>query len=92
MLQTVDPNMVLAWRDGFVEFSDTPLTDAVAEMNRHGGRKIVIADPRVGALKISGRFKLGEPERFLRTVSMLLPVRAVRVGETLEIRPSEPAR
>jgi len=92
MLQTVDLNMVLAWRDGFVEFSDTPLTDAVAEMNRHGGRKMVITDPRVGALKISGRFKLGEPERFLRTVSMLLPVRAVRVGDTLEIRSLEPAR
>lgn len=92
MLQTVDVGSVLAWRDGFVEFSDTPLTDAVAEMNRHGGRKMVIADPRVGALKISGRFKLGEPERFLRTVSMLLPVRAVRVGETIEIRSSEPAR
>ncbi len=39
MLQTVDPNMVLAWRDGFVEFSDTPLTDAVAEMNRHGAAR-----------------------------------------------------
>lgn len=87
-LQTVDVNAVLAWRDGFVEFSDTPLSDAVAEMNRHGGRKMVIADPSVGALKVSGRFKLGEPERFLRTVSMLLPVRAVRVGETLEIRPA----
>ena len=87
-LQTVDVNAVLAWRDGFVEFSDTPLSDAVAEMNRHGGRRMVIADPRVGALRISGRFKLGEPERFLRTVSMLLPVRAVRVGETLEIRPA----
>jgi transmembrane sensor len=49
---------------------------------------MVIADPSVGALKVSGRFKLGEPERFLRTVSMLLPVRAVRVGETLEIRPA----
>lgn len=85
-LQTVDVNAVLAWRDGFVEFSDTPLSDAVAEMNRHGGRKMVITDPSVGALKVSGRFKLGEPERFLRTVSMLLPVRAVRVGETLEIR------
>ena len=92
MLQTVDVGSVLAWRDGFVEFSDTPLSDAVAEMNRHGGRRMVIADPRVGALKISGRFKLGEPERFLRTVSMLLPVRAVRVGETMEIRSSEPTR
>ncbi len=86
MLQAVDPDTVLAWRGGFVEFSDTPLSDAVAEMNRHGGRRMVIADPRVAALKVSGRFKLGQPERFLRTVSMLLPVRAVRVGETLEIR------
>ncbi|WP_343698810.1 hypothetical protein [Caulobacter sp.] len=55
-------------------------------MNRHRGRRMVIADPRVGVLKISGRFKLGDPDRFLRTVAMLLPVRAVRVGDTLEIR------
>lgn len=88
MLQTVDVNSVLAWREGFVEFSDTPLSDAVAEMNRHGGRRIVIADPSLGSLRVSGRFKLGESERFLRTVSMLLPVRAVRVGETIEIRPA----
>lgn len=86
MLQTVDVSSVLAWREGFVEFSDTPLSDAVAEMNRHGGPQIVIADPGLGVLRVSGRFKLGEPERFLRTVSMLLPVRAVRVGETIEIR------
>ncbi len=86
LVEPVDLKSALAWRDGFVEFSDTPLSDAVAEMNRHGGRKMVIADPRVGALKVSGRFKLGEPERFLRTVSLLLPVRAVRVGDTIEIR------
>lgn len=85
-VERFDPSIALAWREGFVEFSDTPLTEAVAEMNRHGGRRIVIADPRVGALKISGRFKLGDPDRFLRTVAMLLPVRAVRVGDTLEIR------
>lgn len=85
-VERFDPTTALAWREGFVEFSDTPLSEAVAEMNRHGGRRMVIADPRVGALKISGRFKLGDPDRFLRTVAMLLPVRAVRVGDTLEIR------
>lgn len=86
IVEAADQKTALAWRDGFVEFSDTPLSQAVAEMNRHGGRRMVIADPRVGALKISGRFKLGEPERFLRTVSLLLPVRGVRVGDTIEIR------
>ncbi|WP_454715510.1 FecR family protein [Caulobacter segnis] len=85
-VERFDPVTALAWREGFVEFSDTPLSEAVAEMNRHGGRRMVIAEPRVGAMKISGRFKLGDSERFLRTVAMLLPVRAVRVGDTLEIR------
>jgi transmembrane sensor len=86
LVELPDPKSALAWRDGFVEFSDTPLSEAVAEMNRHGGPRMVIADPRVGALKVSGRFKLGQPERFLRTVSLLLPVRAVRIGDTIEIR------
>ncbi len=85
-VERFDPATALAWREGFVEFSDTPLSEAVAEMNRHGGRRMVIVEPRVGAMKISGRFKLGDSERFLRTVAMLLPVRAVRVGDTLEIR------
>ena len=85
-VEPFDLATAFAWRDGFVEFSDTPLADAVAEMNRYGGSKMVIVDPRVRALKVSGRFKLGEPERFLRTVSLLLPVRAVRVGDTIEIR------
>lgn len=81
-----DPKTALAWREGFVEFSDTPLSEAVAEMNRHGGQQLVIVDPSVGAMKISGRFKLGDPDRFMRTVALLLPVRAVPVGDTLEIR------
>jgi transmembrane sensor len=85
-VERFDPTTALAWREGFVEFSDTPLSEAVAEMNRYGGRRMVIADPRVGALKVSGSFKLGDPDRFLRTVAMLLPVRAVPVGDTLEIR------
>lgn len=87
-VEQFDPIAALAWREGFVQFSDTPLSEAVAEMNRYGGRRMVIADPRVGALKISGRFKLGDPDRFLRTVATLLPVRAVRVGDTLEVRPA----
>jgi len=84
-VERFDPKTALAWRAGFVEFSDTPLSDAVAEMNRYGGRRLVVADPRVGAMKISGRFKLGDPDRFMRTVALLLPVRAVPVGDTLEI-------
>lgn len=85
MLENVDLTAALAWRDGFVEFSDMSLSDAVAEMNRYGGHKMIIADPGVAPLKVSGRFKVGEPERFLRTVSLLLPLRVVQVGETLEI-------
>lgn len=85
-VERFDPTTALAWREGFVEFSDTPLSEAVAEMNRHGGRQMIIADPRIATLKISGRFKLGDPDRFLRTVAMLLPVQSVRVGDTIEIR------
>ncbi len=84
-VERFDPTTAMAWREGFVEFSDTPLLDAVAEMNRYGGPRMVIADPRLRTLKVTGRFKLGDPDRFLRTVALVLPVRAVHVGDTIEI-------
>jgi transmembrane sensor len=85
VIKVIDPDQALAWRQGYVEFSGTPLADAVVELNRHGGRRLVIGDATAGRLKISGRFRLGDNERFGRAASGLLPIRVVRRGEDLVI-------
>lgn len=62
------------WRDGLVAFDDTPLSEAVQEVNRYTTRPVVLASPEVGRLRISGTFRVAEPERFAHTVAELFPL------------------
>jgi transmembrane sensor len=76
------------WRRGLLNFEDQPLGDAVTEVNRHSPEQIVVRDPRVARLRISGQFKAGEGERFARTVAEIHPVRTVRRGGEIELVPA----
>lgn len=66
----------LSWRDGFLAFQDTTLAAAAAEFNRYNVRKILIADPSVGALRIGGSFRWSNAEGFVRLLEQGFPVRA----------------
>ena len=43
-------------------------------MNRYGGLPIVIADPAIAKLQISGLYTAGDSADFARSISLLLPV------------------
>lgn len=76
----------LAWRQGVVEFRDQPLSEAVMRLNRSTRAQIVIKDPKVAALRITGVFKTGDIKRFGRSVSEVLPVRMIqRDANTYEL-------
>ena len=80
----------LAWRGARVEFSDTPLAQAVTLMNRSGGRvagrpgiTLVIdpASPDLAAEPVSGLFRADNAETFVRMLELSLGVQAERRGE-----------
>ncbi|MCB1674665.1 MAG: FecR domain-containing protein [Halioglobus sp.] len=50
----------LAWRDGLLEFSDTPLADVVAQINRYSKLTVEITDPALAELKFGGIFRIGD--------------------------------
>ncbi|HWU79073.1 MAG TPA: FecR domain-containing protein [Caulobacter sp.] len=76
----------LAWKQGVVEFRDQPLSEAVGVLNRYTRAQIVIRDPEVAALRITGVFKTGDIKRFGRSVSEVLPVRMIaRDADTYEL-------
>jgi transmembrane sensor len=58
----------LSWRSGYVVFRETPLAEAAAELNRYNERKIVIQDPQVAAIRISGNFRATNFEAFVRLI------------------------
>lgn len=69
-----------AWRETSITFEDKPLSEVVAELNRHSATKLVVDDPKVAALRVTGRFRTGDPQRFLRTLAQVLPVRGEAAG------------
>lgn len=74
-----------AWRRGQTVFDDTPLGIAVGELNRYGGPRIVIDDPRVAALPISGVYAANAAD-FAEAIAALHGLRVERSGEELHIR------
>jgi transmembrane sensor len=63
-----------SWRSGVAVFEDTPLSEAVAEMNRYSTATITFADKAAGQHHLSGTFRTGNPERFARTMAELFPL------------------
>jgi transmembrane sensor len=75
-----------AWRQGFVEFDNEPLSKAVATLNRYTRAQVVIKDPKVATLRITGMFRTGDVQRFGRTIAAVLPVRLIkRDADTYEL-------
>lgn len=81
-----DLDEALAWKQTVVEFRDQPLSEAVGVLNRYTRVRIVIRDPKVAALRITGVFKTGDARRFGRSVAQVLPVRMIaRDVDTFEL-------
>lgn len=68
-LSPVDLESVLAWREGFLLFDDTPLDQAIIEVNRYAAKPIRVERSGIGSMKISGRFHAGDAEGFARLVA-----------------------
>lgn len=85
----------LAWRVPRIEFSDTPLARAVELMNTaprapgEGTRPRLVLDPAARELSrepVSGLFRAGNTEAFVRVLELSLGVRAERRGEEIVLR------
>lgn len=49
----------LAWQKGMIIFNDEALEDALAEIERYTPTKFVLADAKLGTMRVSGRFRTG---------------------------------
>lgn len=76
-IERVEVAGATAWQSGRLIFEDEPLALAVERVNRHVQRKIVLADTRARALRVSGVFKTAEADRFAEAVATYLPVAIV---------------
>ncbi len=78
-------DIATAWRRGQAMFSDMPLAAAAADLNRYGGPPLVIDDPKVGALRVSGVFATNDPQEFAQAVAALHNLRVEKSGDGLHL-------
>ena len=78
---------ITAWRRGELRFRDTPLSDAVAEVNRYGRQRVIVNDARLAGLPISGVFATDNPAEFAAAVAQLHGLRVQREGEAVLLAP-----
>lgn len=76
-----------AWRHGELRFRDTPLSEAVAEVNRYGGKRVIVNDARLASLPISGVFATANPTEFAAAVAQLHGLRVQPEGEAVLLTP-----
>lgn len=86
----IDTGKATSWRDGFVTFEETPLIDAIAEMNRYSTVRIVAADSALMQLKVNGVFRSGQQARFAEALEEYFPVEARRDGNLIVLKMSQP--
>lgn len=76
-LPLTDLQRQLTWRTGVLTFRETKLADAVAEFNRYSTRKLIVDDPTVAVLEISGVFRSNDIDSFVHLLERGFAVQAV---------------
>jgi len=74
LVRVADVGRVVSWRDGQIVFENERLDAAIAEMNRYSRRKVVLGDPQLASLKISGAFNAGDTHTFVEALTSYFPI------------------
>jgi len=67
-----------SWTRDILIFDNQPLSAVVSELNRYSDKKIVVADDNIRSTPISGTFRPGDIDSFVRTIQAY---RLARAGE-----------
>ncbi len=84
---SVDATGIAPWRDGRITFDNTPLVQALAELERYGHTGLIVRDEQVAALRLTGTFDPRRPANFMLALPKVLPVKLQPRGSSIEIAP-----
>lgn len=74
------------WRSGWLVFDDVPLSVALVEINAWRREPLVLADPVAGNARLTGSFRVDDPEGALRLIAPAARVNVRRGPLGLEVR------
>lgn len=62
----------LGWLDGVLVFHDQPLAAVLSELNRYYSGLIVLANPRLGQIRVSGNYRLDDPAAIAESLAKIV--------------------
>jgi transmembrane sensor len=74
VLPKADLEAATAWRQGKVIFRDRTLAEAVHRLNRYSHTQVVVDDPALAQMRVSGVFESGDAQAFAEAMQAYLPV------------------
>jgi len=87
LVHNTDAATTQAWRTGRLIFDNEPLARVAERMNDYSADKIVVGDPRTGAMRISGSFLAGRTQAFTDALETYYGLSISRSGKTLTVQP-----
>lgn len=73
------------WREGYLQFEETPLAAVIDDLNRYYEPQLEIADPSLGDAPVTGRFDINDQDVAIRALSVALSLKAEPRGTALII-------
>jgi transmembrane sensor len=71
-----DATRTTSWTTGRLIFSQTPLSEAVAEVNRYGRHKVELESADLSNRLVNGVFNTGDTEAFVKGITVLFDLQA----------------
>jgi len=83
--ERASPERVVAWREGKVRFDGWSLEQAIAEHNRYARKAIHLGSRVPTEIRVSGTFRIGDTQAFLKALRELVSIQVVDTGDSLSL-------
>jgi transmembrane sensor len=85
--RSVNANAAMSWALGKHIFHDSPLEDAVREINRYADKKVRLSDASIARLLVNGEFATGDSEAIVAALVAALPLHVTPTRAELVLSP-----
>jgi transmembrane sensor len=85
-LDTPSLDAAIAWRRGEIVFDNLTLIDAAEELNRYSDDHLVIADPRIASLRVSGVFSTKDVPEVAKAFAALYGLKIEQDGKDYKLK------
>ena len=88
-IEVANIDRIEAWQEGRLEFSAASLEAVIEEFNRYSKTRIVIGDPELNDIQVSGAFQIGRTASLVGALEEAFPVRAVKRPDEFLLLPDK---